>query len=308
MLESISSEVYIQKNCPLCSSNNVIPVKHEKNNFTHQISPLVNSFHKAWVTLLECKECGFGFCKEMPSHPDFFNQRYSSEFDPNIEGDNNFKHTILDELFYTLQKYQKEKGKILDIGSFAGVFIRDAQKRGYQAEGVEVNPNMARYTIEKLKLKVFNGKIQEFDGKENSFDIITLIDVLEHLPDPKIILEKCQHLLRPGGILIIKVPNYPAQKLKQKVANILGISAYGIFSDFGHINQFSQRSLNHVCEHLGFKNLECAIVSSEMWAPTSLKNRTKNIGRVLMYNLMKLICKTTNLNYGFNIIHFSQKN
>lgn len=307
MSEEIKLEVCIQKNCPLCRSLNVRPVKNEQNDFANHHKALIRAFDKSWVQLLECNNCGFAFCKEIPSHPDFFNQRYSGEFNPSVEETNEFKNIILEDIFDLLKKANKVRGRLLDIGSFAGIFLQLALKKGFSAEGIEVNPIMARHAQEKLNLKVFNGKFSEFQEAENSFDVITLIDVLEHLEEPRIMIEKCHKLLAPGGILLIKVPNYKPQKYKQNIANFFGISEQGIFGNFGHINQFSPRSLNHMCTEIGLKNLDCVVSRSETWPKTSFKYLLKNQLRECIYFISKTISNLTGINLGLNIIHISQK-
>jgi SAM-dependent methyltransferase len=307
MSDEVKLDVYIQKKCPLCYSLSVRPVANEQNDFANHPKALIQSFDKSWVQLLECSHCGFAFCKEIPSHVDFFNQRYIGEFDPKIEQLNEFKNVILEDIFDIFKKNNKTTGRLLDIGCFAGIFLQLALKKGFKAEGIEVNPVMAKFASEKLNLKVINVKFDEFVSEDNAFDVITLIDVLEHLVDPRTMLEKCHKLLAPGGILLIKVPNYKPQKFKQKVANNLGISNQGFFGNFGHINQFSPRSLDHVAQEIGMKNISCFVSRSEMWSQSSILNRMKNLLRDVVFWFSKILADVTGINLGLNIIHVSKK-
>lgn len=300
------NDVILQNSCPLCGSKNLRQVKKEINSLASHKSPLVNAFDRTWVHLMQCQECSFAFCQEIPSHPDFFNQRYSVDYDPMLESQSDFKNVILEDIFRLLGKYGKPNGKLLDVGSFAGVFLQAAKVHGFEVEGVELNSKMARFSQEKLGLKVFNGKIHDFSA-ETKFDVITLIDVLEHLYRPQEIIEKCTGLLKPGGLLVIKVPNYMPQRFKQAIANKLGTNSLGIFDNFSHINQFSPRALDKACMLLGLSIEECAVARSEMWPGSTIKNKFRNMMRNIFYELSRFITVVTGKNVGLNIIHISRK-
>lgn len=299
--------VYLQKNCPICDSVKLKPVKTEQNLFSENDPPTVKKFSHSWVQLLECTNCHFAFCKEVPTNPDFFKERYNLNYDHNFEGNNIFKNNILITLIDLLKRHDCHKGKLLDIGSFAGIFLLEAQKEGFEVEGIEVNPHMCQYTREKLGLKVINASINSYEGPHEKYDVITLIDVLEHLYDPLEVIEKCFKSLKPGGLLLIKVPNYRPQKFKQTLANLTGINRRGIFSNFGHINQFSPSSLNYLLKKTGLNPLKCIIVESEKWAGNSPIVIFKNFGRKTVYIFTILIKMILGINIGLNIAILAQR-
>ena len=116
--------------------------------------------------------------------------------------------------------------------------MRNAEEKGFEPYGAELNPKLAKYTKEKLGYKVFQGEFQKLNINGENFDAITIIDVLEHLVDPMQVIKTISKGLRPGGLAYIKVPNYRMQILKQNVANVLGISPQGVFATFAHVNHF----------------------------------------------------------------------
>jgi cyclopropane fatty-acyl-phospholipid synthase-like methyltransferase len=300
-------KVYLQKECPLCHSNDLKPIRNEKNDFCKDAKPNVTHFHDTWIQLMECQKCEFCFTKEIPIDPDFFPARYDIQFDPAAEAQNNFKEHILEQSFNLLKKHGRTSGELLDIGCFAGILMRYSEKLGFNSNGVELNPTMADYSKEVLGLNVYKGTILSFPCEEEKYDVITLIDVLEHLLEPREILEKCFKILKPGGQILIKVPNCHPQIFKQTIANKTGISDVGMFGAFGHINHFSQKSLNNILTEVGFKPQECIVAQSETWGDASMKSKVKNFIRKVIFLKLEGFRKITGINWGLNICTIAVK-
>ncbi len=300
--------VVIQNICPLCSSKDLKPLKNERNRFPKDHRPILELFDGAWIQLLQCKRCGFGFTKELPYSDEFFPSRYDTHFDPKREAhDNPFKDAILDKMILDIKKYQPAPGKVLDVGSFAGIFLRKMIKNNYEAYGIEVNPTMADYTIDELKLNVKKGTFLGTEVPKETYDVVTMIDVLEHLVDPKQIIIKVHGVLKPGGLFVIKVPNLWPQYIKQKIANILRVSDLGIFENFGHINHFSPKALKIALESLDMEVLENKVSDSERWPDTSLKYILRNNVRSLVVFPLKVIKSIFGVNLGLNFIIYARK-
>lgn len=295
-------QVFIQKNCPICQSVDVKPVKSELNKFKPDVHEDVYIFTDTWVQLLRCNKCSFAFCKEIPSSQNFFSKRYDIRFDPKAEVENNFKDKINQDVINTVSKTYNKKGKFLDIGSFAGNLLVQAKKKGFDCYGVEANVTMAKYTKENLGLNIFCGEVANIEFNNLKFDVITLIDVLEHLFEPKKIMQRCSEILEKDGIVYIKVPNYLPQRIKQDIANAIGISNLGIFTTFGHINQFSPKSLFRLAEECGLKPIEHFTARSETIPGAGLKLGIKNFFRDLVYSASETFRKITGINIGLNII------
>lgn len=97
-----------------------------------------------------------------------------------------------------------EKGKILDFGAGTGDFLIAAKSRGWEVHGVEPEKKARARAVEKgLNLQA------DLSGlKFETFDVISLWHVLEHIPVPGDKIAELEKLLKPGGLLIIAVPNY----------------------------------------------------------------------------------------------------
>jgi 2-polyprenyl-3-methyl-5-hydroxy-6-metoxy-1,4-benzoquinol methylase len=100
---------------------------------------------------------------------------------------------------------RREKRRLLDIGCAHGFMLEAASQAGYYVSGVEVSPAAA--IAQERGYAVFQGTVEDSDFEPNTFDTITLIDVLEHLPRPGQTLEKAKSLLKPGGVLFVVTPD-----------------------------------------------------------------------------------------------------
>lgn len=98
--------------------------------------------------------------------------------------------------------------RVLDIGAHCGFFLRFAAERGYQARGIEPAPAMVRFAremngVERIEEGLFGP--ESLPGQ--MFDLVTLFDVLEHVPRPVELLRTVREKLYPGGLALCKVPH-----------------------------------------------------------------------------------------------------
>jgi 2-polyprenyl-3-methyl-5-hydroxy-6-metoxy-1,4-benzoquinol methylase len=101
----------------------------------------------------------------------------------------------------------KPKGRILDVGCATGNFLREMQRAGWDAVGVEPHPGAADYARQRFGLPVHAGTLREAALPAASFDVITLIDVLEHLHTPWEDLKEVSRILADEGLLVVRIPN-----------------------------------------------------------------------------------------------------
>ena len=99
-------------------------------------------------------------------------------------------------------------GRILDIGSALGTFLKVAEKRGWKPEGVEISRFASEFAREKRGLTVYNGDLEQFPGAAGSFDVVTFWDSIEHVTHPEENLRTAVRLLRPGGVLLVATDNF----------------------------------------------------------------------------------------------------
>ena len=103
-----------------------------------------------------------------------------------------------------ITRQNRGAGSLLDIGAGTGAFLEAASRKGWKVKGVEPSDKARKFAAER-GLELVNS-INELD--EYGFDVITLWHVLEHVPDLQKIIRDLSLILKPGGSIIIAVPNF----------------------------------------------------------------------------------------------------
>ena len=127
-----------------------------------------------------------------------------SRYDASVDlGNKNNSHTLIVELV-------GHGRRVLDVGASTGFLARVLTERGCTVTGIEIDPDSARQAEEFCE-KVIVGNVEELDldaelGDE-TFDVLVFGDVLEHLKDPLLALERFKTFLNPGGHVVASIPN-----------------------------------------------------------------------------------------------------
>ena len=135
--------------------------------------------------------------------------------------------------------------KILDIGTAGGAFLDAANEFGFDAYGMEPSKDL----VERGKargLKIEQGTIESHGFEAHRFDMVSLWDVIEHLPDPKAALIEIRNLLKPNGVLLINFPDIGTWQSK-----IAGKKFWWILSV--HLHHFSKPTIRDICRRTGFE-------------------------------------------------------
>jgi 2-polyprenyl-3-methyl-5-hydroxy-6-metoxy-1,4-benzoquinol methylase len=103
-------------------------------------------------------------------------------------------------------RYYRQPGRALDLGAGFGDFLVELRMRGWEVAGTEVSEN-AVVRAGKRGIELELGQPEELDFPSESFDLVTMWHVLEHVPFPGRALDACARLVRPGGLVVIAVPN-----------------------------------------------------------------------------------------------------
>ena len=137
--------------------------------------------------------------------------------------------------------------RILDVGCATGQFITIAHEMGNEVAGIE----LSKYSYEHLKnnsvLDVYNCTLEEANFTENSFDVVTLFGVLEHLPKPKDIIKQVKRILKNDGLLLVIVPNV------YSLYNILLREKSETFNGRNHLVYYSLETLNQFFQSEDFR-------------------------------------------------------
>ncbi|APY10984.1 methyltransferase [Seonamhaeicola sp. S2-3] len=117
------------------------------------------------------------------------------------------RRIALNKKLKLINSFKTENKSLLDFGCGTGDFLQTAQKNSWLVTGIEPNEDARNIANKKTNNSVFNSEAF-FKLKENTFDVITLWHVLEHLPNLEEHVNILKKLLKPNGVLIIAVPNY----------------------------------------------------------------------------------------------------
>lgn len=143
-------------------------------------------------------------------------------------------------------------GTLLDVGCSTGLFLLEAQRKEWRVSGLEYSPDSAKIAQDNHQLEVIQGALTTGLYPPNTFDVVTMWDVIEHLPSPSSALDVVLDILKPGGLFIAKTPNvdglYPTLSLR--VAGKVGY--WGHPEPPGHLYQFSVTTLRKLLEKKGF--------------------------------------------------------
>jgi 2-polyprenyl-3-methyl-5-hydroxy-6-metoxy-1,4-benzoquinol methylase len=142
-----------------------------------------------------------------------------------------------------------DQPRLLDVGCALGFMLTEAKKLGWEAVGVETSEFAARYASEHTGCTVLVGNLQNAQVPSNSFDVVTLMDVIEHVPNPCDLLNEVFRVLRPGGTIFLVTPNFGSFFVW-----LYNESAYGIGPD-EHVTYFHPRSMRAALRKAGFQIL-----------------------------------------------------
>jgi 2-polyprenyl-3-methyl-5-hydroxy-6-metoxy-1,4-benzoquinol methylase len=140
--------------------------------------------------------------------------------------------------------------RLLDIGCASGLFLEAMQRwTDWQVEGVELHAPSARAVAERLGITVFAGSFEQARYEAASFEAVTLWDVLEHLHDPLASLREVRRILRPGGVLCVRVPNAASYVAK------IGGRYWSGYDLPRHMVAFTPRTLGRMLRAAGFEEV-----------------------------------------------------
>lgn len=178
-----------------------------------------------------------------------------------------------------LANYSNNRGKLLDIGCSYGYFVKLGQSRGYDAYGMERSKYASEVANEKMGICVSIHDIETGLGFTNdSFDVITLFGVFEHFKRPFDALKEIYRVLKPGGILLMTIPN--ANSIFRLFS---GKKWFGVL-DKTHIYFLTPFGIKHLLKKSGFEIIDC----TTPFEPLS-KSLSKILGRTGLGGIIKVI-------------------
>ena len=191
---------------PITGSNNVIlekeiPISLIIDEYKNGLNIDVKSFFKSIenISIFKCIDTGYRFYSP-------FNTAGDDKFYQEIEKfpwyymNNKWEHIIA-------SNYVNKGNKVLEIGCARGSFLQTLKDKGAIVEGLEMNSDAAR-TCTNSGISVKTDSIEKFSlNNPNKYDMVCSFQVLEHVPEVKNFIQSSLSVLKPGGLMIISVPN-----------------------------------------------------------------------------------------------------
>lgn len=248
MSKSSDAAVLEHVPCAVCAADNydvVYPAQHARV----KDADLARKFRASGDELLidqlvRCRGCGFQYVNPRLSSA-LILSGYADGDDPAYVSQLKARERTFAASLAEIERTAGRKGRLLDIGTAAGAFVAAARDRGWVAEGCEPNRWLADWGSTHYGITIRQGTVFEQPYEAESFDVITLWDVIEHTPDPKAVLERCKTLLKPGGVLVV---NYP--DIGSWIARALG--RRWLFLTSVHLYYFDRRTIRMMLEKTGY--------------------------------------------------------
>ena len=179
-----------------------------------------------------------------------------------------------------IESYLPKPGRLLDFGCAAGYFLEVAQAEGWQVSGVELSRDTAERATQVLHVQILTTLD---DLVEDEFDVITMWEVIEHLPKPVVELRRIDDRLLPGGLIMLSTPNaghWQATRRPHEFGGYRHIPS--------HLTFFDEHSMHEMLKRVGFERISSHGVSPLPSLPTWLRRLSAPLERSLATGQAKL--------------------
>ena len=258
---------------------------------------------------MQCGSCGLLYVNPQPSLKEL--EQIYAGFDQGNQwriGEEGFNRGVRQVVLR-----HKKGGSALDVGSGSGNFLRCLREAGFQVFGIEPSLTGSTYAQSVHGVETFNGTVEGFvaSGAIREFDVVTLLNVLEHLKDPVSILLQLRPLVRSGGILAIVVPDARLHALVGEARRRLGFKDPFLmrperkplvgFDPPLHLCSFEPKTITQLVKRCGFEPVYLRnaplIFNDDRW-----KNVAKRVLHVLTEALYWLTFRKLIVGYSTLIV------
>lgn len=226
--QSIQSQYAEYNPCPVCQSGQTAPL-FEKDGFHY----------------VKCKKCSMVYMNPRLNQAAtyaFYNSNVNaiyneSKFDT-VSGSTTLDDKINLTNLQIIDQYRNGKpGKILEIGCAKGYFLTKAKQYGYQVYGVELNEKNFLVAQKTLGDSIFNCDLFKIQFENETFDVIYMRDVIEHIPNPGPFFQELDRIAKPGSLMFIETHNI------ESLINRITREKHTVIFGFEHPNHWSPKTL-----------------------------------------------------------------
>lgn len=237
--------------------------------------------------IVQCSDCGLVYRNTNKAQEAILEEYSSKEYPQSapdwIEGRKRVFSSQIEELAQF-----KKTGNLLDIGAGHGFFVAACKKAGWNCTGIEPSIQLRKLAQKDLGVDLIGSRVEEASLENESFDVITLWNVVSQLSDPLNTLSHLCRLLRPGGMILIRSPNadfhVPTRRVLVGLGKIspINIASATVFHDYS----FDKRTISRMLCAAGFRNTRVSVATLS-WttthdaATTRCKNMVSRVVEVL---------------------------
>ncbi len=235
--------------CNLCGSDDfeiIYPPRYD----LAKVEKLTDVFRSSGDDILldqmvQCRSCGLKYLNPRLKSSVILDG-YSAGEDPLFVSQALAREKTFARAWRSIIGKNHKTGRLLDVGTASGAFLKVAKDAGWQVQGCEPNRWLTQWCQKQYGISVFPGTIFEMKLPDNHFDAVSLWDVLEHTTDPKAVLSECRRVLKKGGLLIV---NYP--DVGSAVARAMGRKWVFLLSI--HLYYFTRKTIKKLLGDVGFE-------------------------------------------------------
>jgi len=230
--------------CPLC----------ERRNCTlHLVAdcskhPLYRPSIPDKITWMRCTDCGHVFTDGIYSDDAlkviFANTHDVQKPGADFEGQRITSAKIVEKV----AQHAAPPGRWLDVGFGNASLLFTAEEWGYTPIGLDLRLASVE-VLRRLGFEAHCESVETFKGSDSALAVVSMADVLEHMPFPKIGLQAARRLLRPGGVLFLSMPNYDCTAWR--LLDLTKANPY--WGELEHYHNFSRQRLYALLEEMGFE-------------------------------------------------------
>ncbi len=229
-------------------------------------APARFAFAKAGYKLFRCPNCALLFVHPIPKvsevyGQDYFEGAHGGHGYTNYDRDKEPMVPVFEEYVRRISALLPTKGRLLDVGAATGFFVAIANLMGFTATGVELSSYAAAVGRQK-GLEIVAGTLSDISG---AFEVITMLDVIEHVPDPRAELTRAHALLVDGGVLVLNTPD-----IGSLYARLMG-KRWHLVVPPEHLFYFTRRNLSMLLVECGFEVVEVTTIGKSFTLPYIFK-------------------------------------
>ncbi len=211
-------------------------------NLSAEAFQITDSAYGSTGEIHKCDDCGFLQCPYMDDVLSF----YEGMDDDGYENTRAERALQSRRLIRTITRHKKS-GRLLDVGAGSGILVEEAQKAGFKPEGVEPSSALQARAVS-MGLPVHGGVLPH-KATPGSYDVVTVVDVIEHVDDPVGLMRNVADTMSDDGICLVVTPD-----VKSIAARLMGMKWWHF--RIAHIGYFDQRTLNRCLAEAGLEVIE----------------------------------------------------